>query len=252
MAGTAFGQGRGITEGGTLDRVGGEEALASAIEASDALLLDFDGVLADSEPVFRRAWNHALSPWGHTIGKNDYWNYWSSRGEGLEGEIRRRGISGIDVREAACRQREAYLKAVGNGEVSLFPGAVELLRRLDALAGNTGMGYCIASNTSESIIRDILLGNDAPVPMVVGGDGLPKKPSPDIFLKAASLLGAAPSRSLVAEDSWKGVKAAFTGGFRSILVLNPLNRDLCIESDFTVSGLEGLIRSLPELPSVRI
>lgn len=235
-----------------MDPVSAEEGLTSEIEASDALLLDFDGVLADSEPVFRRSWNHALGPWGHSIGEDDYWRYWSSLGEGLAGEIRRHGLSGIDVLEAASRQSKAYMEAVRQGEVHLFPGAVELLRRMNDLAGSTDIRYCIASNTSESIIVDILRRFEAPVPVIVGGDGLQKKPAPDIFLRAASVLGARPSRSLVVEDSWKGVAAALSGGFRSVLVLNDYNSGLGIAGDFTVSGLEGLMRALPALHGDRI
>ena len=89
---------------------------------ADAILLDFDGVLADSEPVFRRSWNEALEPWGHTIGEKEYWRYWSSLGEGLEGEIRRNDLRRIDAEEAGRRQKTAYRRFVENGDVALFPG----------------------------------------------------------------------------------------------------------------------------------
>jgi beta-phosphoglucomutase-like phosphatase (HAD superfamily) len=44
------------------------------------------------------------------------------------------------------------------------------------------------------------------------------KPAPDIFLKAASLLGQAPEACLVFEDSHAGIRAALAAGMRVIVV----------------------------------
>ncbi|MBN2586541.1 MAG: HAD family phosphatase [Candidatus Fermentibacteraceae bacterium] len=208
------------------------------------MLLDFDGVLADSEPFFRRSWNAALEPWGHSIGERDYWNYWSSRGEGLEGEIRRSGLDSIDRNLVSRRQEEIYAEFVLSGAIPLFPGASLLLEELESGPFWGGRPYCIASNTPASQIRHVLKNAGAPVPEVVGGDGLEKKPSPAIFMKAASILGIRPSETVVLEDSWKGITAAGRGGFRSLLVINRYNRDLDIGGEFRISGLDPLLKHL--------
>ncbi|MGM0627877.1 MAG: hypothetical protein ACQETZ_06940, partial [Candidatus Fermentibacterota bacterium] len=59
--------------------------LTALLSGATHLILDFDGVVADSEPLFRRSWNHALSSVGHRVSEEDYWLHWSSLGEGLEG-----------------------------------------------------------------------------------------------------------------------------------------------------------------------
>jgi len=209
-----------------------------------AMLLDFDGVLADSEPFFRRSWNTALEPWGHSIGEKDYWKYWSSLGEGLDGEIRRHGLDSIDRSLVCSRQEEIYAEFVLSGAIPLFPGASVLLEELESGPAWGGRPYCIASNTPASLIRHVLGSNGATIPEVVGGDGLDKKPSPAIFMKAASILGIRPWETVVLEDSWKGITAAGRGGFRSLLVINQYNRDLDIESEFRVSGLDPLLKFL--------
>ncbi|MFO8183769.1 MAG: HAD family phosphatase [Candidatus Aegiribacteria sp.] len=219
----------------------GSESLESVIRDAEAMLLDFDGVIADSEPFFRRSWNGALEPWGHSIPERDYWKFWSSLGQGLEGEIERRGLSSIDPELARRRQREIYLGFVERGMIPLFPGSVELLEALDSGAGWAGRPYCIASNTPAPLVRDILSAGGAPVPNIVGGEGLEKKPSPAIFLEAASRLGRSPRSTVVLEDSWKGIAAAEKGGFISVLVKNRYNRDLEIESMFRVDGTGTLM-----------
>ncbi|MEN8207663.1 MAG: HAD family phosphatase [Candidatus Fermentibacteria bacterium] len=215
-------------------------------EASAAFLFDFDGVLADSEPLFRRSWNIALQPWGHSISPEDYWKYWSSMGEGLEGEIRRYGLNGIDVPLAKKRQKDIYEDFVNQGMIPLFPSTAPLLEMLSSREYAQRKQFCIASNTPYSLIRRILLSGGAPVPLIVGGDNLKKKPSPDIFLRAAALLDAAPSSTLVFEDSWKGITAAREGSFISVLVLNSCNRNLDIKSEFVIDGVQQIFELITD------
>jgi HAD superfamily hydrolase (TIGR01509 family) len=220
--------------------------IGGLIGSSEAMLLDFDGVLADSEPFFRNSWNAALEPWGHSIPEEDYWKYWSSLGEGINGEIRRHGLVSVDREIAAARQAEIYRDYVEKGVIPLFPGAADLLEELAEGPGWGGRPYCIASNTPAPLIRTVLERAGAPVPVVVGGEGLEKKPSPAIFLKAAQRLGATPSKTVVLEDSWKGIAAAGRGGFTALLVLNRYNGDLHIDSEFRVTGLHPVIESLSD------
>lgn len=215
--------------------------LKSVWSTAASVLFDFDGVLADSEPLFRKSWNIALEPWGHSISKQDYWKYWSSLGEGLDGEIIRYDLKGIDIPRARKKQKETYEGFVNDGLVPLFPQTSRLLEMLSSKEISFKRPYCIASNTPFNLVRKILIAGGAPVPFIVGGDRLEKKPSPDIFLRASSLLGCNPSSTLVFEDSWKGITAAETGGFMGVLVLNHYNRNLDIKSKFVIDGLEQLL-----------
>ena len=51
------------------------------------------------------------------------------------------------------------------------------------------------------------------------------KPEPDIFLKAAQLLNVQPEKVYVIEDSYNGIRAAFTGGMIPIMVPDMLEPD---------------------------
>ena len=62
--------------------------------------------------------------------------------------------------------------------------------------------------------------------VIVGGDMVEKsKPEPDIFLKAAQLLNVQPEKVYVIEDSYNGIRAAFTGGMIPIMVPDMLEPD---------------------------
>lgn len=207
---------------------------------SELLIFDFDGVLADSEPWFRRSWNHALSRWGHIIPEEDYWLYWSSLGQGLEGEIRRNGLKGIDPAEARDVQRRTYEGYCREGLIPLFPGAAELLENLSS--GGTRRRWCIASNTVSDLVRTILASSGSMAPEIIGGEGLPPKPAPDIFLRAAERFGVHPRNALVFEDSQKGISAALEGGFPFVLVRNRCNRGLDISSEVRLEDIGGLLQ----------
>jgi HAD superfamily hydrolase (TIGR01509 family) len=222
--------------------------LLQILENVDHVLLDFDGVLADSEPWYRRSWNRVLSDYGHRVPEEEYWLHWTNSGEGLQGEIRRQGLP-IDPEAADSlrrRQRRIYSRFCREGAVPLFPGAPELLRLLTSGAAGIA-GFAIASNTASELVRAVLEEAGSMVPEIVGGEGLPHKPDPAIFLAAAAEIGAKPGACLVVEDAQKGIRAARSGGFRSCLVRNDQNRALRIEADCEVPDLVSLVERLRRL-----
>ena len=72
-----------------LTRPGGSiiRTLSELWSNAQAVLFDFDGVLADSEPFYRKSWNTVLSDFDHSVSEKQYWKHWAFLGEGLEGEI---------------------------------------------------------------------------------------------------------------------------------------------------------------------
>jgi beta-phosphoglucomutase-like phosphatase (HAD superfamily) len=219
--------------------------LADLWKGSSLVLFDFDGVLADSEPLYRRSWNMALEPWGHFIPEEEYWLHWTQLGEGLDGEIGRNALDDVDPVLARSRQREFYDAFCRDGSVPLFEGAKELLIRLCGGCAPCRWPVRIASNTPSHRISAILDGHGVPAPPVTGGEGLRSKPFPDIFLKAAEDSGAEPAGCLVFEDALKGVRAAGIGGFPVVLVENRQNRKM--EIDGVLGRIDGIARLLDVL-----
>jgi beta-phosphoglucomutase len=205
---------------------------------AQALIFDFDGVLCDSEPVWRDTYNEALRPYGVEVPAAEYFEFWSSKGEGLEGQIRRHGLRGLDVPAIETAQRRAFGAVADAARIPLFGEAPELLRRLTAPGGRP---LVIASNTDRAVVEHLLRAGGAPVPPVIGGDGLRPKPAPDIFLEAAAHLRLPPGATVVVEDTEKGIRAARAGGFPVLLVRNLYNRRLRLEPDAEVESLASLL-----------
>ncbi len=210
---------------------------------SKAVLFDFDGVIANSEPCYRSSWNSVLQAFGHSIPEDVYWWHWSFLGQGLEGEMERTGLAVPDIVRAKKRQREIYGRMCHEGSIPLFSGAV------DALRSAMEFRRCaIASNTDSSLIRAIVEGKLPELPPVVGGEGLPPKPSPAIFLRAAETLGVEPSLCLVFEDADKGIRAAAGASMPSVLVRNDCNRSFPAgEACCEIPGIHCLADMIREL-----
>jgi beta-phosphoglucomutase-like phosphatase (HAD superfamily) len=126
---------------------------------AQALIFDFDGVLGDSEPVWRDTYNEALRPWGVEIPSDEYFEFWSSKGEGLAGQIRRHGLRGLDEPAIEAAQRRAYRREADAERIPLFPETPELLRRLLRPGARP---LVIASNTDRAVVEHLLRAGGAP------------------------------------------------------------------------------------------
>ena len=111
---------------------------------------------------------------------------------------------------------EAYLN-----NVSPKPGIERVLRAMRA----RGIGTSLATLTAHHLVDRVLAAKGlAPLldrVLTVEDVGGVKKDRPDLFLKAASLLGAAPSDTVVFEDSLYAIRTAVDAGFPVWAVADP-------------------------------
>jgi len=199
--------------------------LHTLLEKSKAAILDFDGLLANSEPFHYKAYNEVFERYGHTLDKKEYWVEWTSKGKGIAGEIERHNLKlNVDPVEMRKQKYEVYTRFCESGEIKLFPDAVHLVERL---ASNHKVA--IASGSWAKDIRHILRNAGALdlVPVILGKESSKReKPFPDIFLNAAKKLGYLPAECFVLEDALKGLNAANEAGIPCIILQNELNRNI--------------------------
>ena len=113
---------------------------------------------------------------------------------------------------------------IRDGFLEMKPGVRELLDCLRDL----GCRMAVASSTRTDIVEKELsdAGLRGYFSAVVGGDQAQRsKPNPDIFLKAAELLGEKPDNCVVIEDSFNGIRAAKAAGMTAVMVPDQLEPD---------------------------
>lgn len=174
------------------------------------VIFDMDGVLADSEPAHFRAINAALAPYSRELSHEQHS---AQMGFGLEESLRATlRDTGLDLPIAVLA--EAYSAAVLDEvarDASPLPGAIELVLRLREL----GIAVAVASSSMPSWIEATLagIGLSGQFDAVVSGATVDHpKPAPDIYLRAAELLGLEASECIAIEDSPTGLRSAKASG----------------------------------------
>jgi HAD superfamily hydrolase (TIGR01509 family) len=188
--------------------------------AVEAVVLDMDGTLLDTEGAYRAAFLQSAAALGHAVDEAFYATLVgvSSRDRGALVAAR----YGPGFPWAEClrdyRARKALLLANG---VRAKPGAAELLAECAA----RGLPCAVATSATRrtallALDRAGLLGAFAA--LVAREDVAEGKPHPALFLRAAEALDTPPSRCLAVEDSPPGVVAAQMAGMRVVMVPDAL------------------------------
>jgi mannitol-1-/sugar-/sorbitol-6-/2-deoxyglucose-6-phosphatase len=182
--------------------------------APRALILDMDGLLVDSEPLWfeverafarERGADFTLADAHACVGRGmAHTVLWMGETFGFD----------VDVERDTRALLEAFVARVG--ELELKPGATTLL---DRAAG--AVPLALASSSARRLIGAVLDRFDLTrrFAVVISGEEVARpKPAPDIFLSAAGALGVPSAACAVLEDSLPGATAGRAAGMFVVAV----------------------------------
>ncbi|ADJ50969.1 HAD family hydrolase [Amycolatopsis mediterranei S699] len=182
----------------------------------DAVIFDLDGVLVDSERIWDEVRRAVVAEHGGT------WRDEATRAlqgmstpewarylvEELGAQLTPPEIATLVVKRMAARYAE---------EPPLIPGAVDVVRQVSAR-----WPVAIASSSPVILIKGFLDVTGLPVGAAVSSEQVGAgKPAPDVYLRAAELLGVAPSECAAVEDTTNGLRSALAAGMAVYAVPNP-------------------------------
>jgi beta-phosphoglucomutase len=212
----------------------------------EAVVFDFDGVLADSEPLHLKAYQALIEPHGIHLDQQTY----SERYLGYddEGALRRIAadngllLGDEEIEMLVVEKGHVFEALVGSRDV-LYPGAIECVRRLSA-AWPVGIASGALRADIDLMLRGAGIGGLFRF-IVAAGDTDRTKPAPDPYLRAAELHGVAPGACVAIEDSHWGLESARAAGMRTIAVTHTYPRaSLAGAADAVVESLHELTREL--------
>jgi HAD superfamily hydrolase (TIGR01509 family) len=198
------------------------------------VLFDFDGVLADTEPIYDIFWNQAGKRYNTGIENfakiikgatlpDIIANHFNDRTE--------------EEKQTIIRESAAYEK---NMPLPAMPGSMEFLHLLKKHQVTMGL---VTSSDREKIERAIALYQlDRIFDTIVTSDRITKgKPDPMCYLLAASDLNVSPGDCLVFEDSFAGIQAATEAGMQ-VIALSTTNpaESLQNKASRIIPGFEGI------------
>jgi beta-phosphoglucomutase-like phosphatase (HAD superfamily) len=219
-----------------------------------AVFFDFDGVIADSEPLHLRAYQSVLQRDNIDLTREEYYQrYLGYDDVGLfQALAKDRGLT-IDTARIDdwIEAKAEIVEELLSGDGILFPGAANCVKLCAAR-----VPLAVASGALEPEIELVLdhAGlRDYFRAIASASDGVRGKPAPDLYLLAMAKLrevaAVEPRSSVAIEDSRWGLEAARSAGMRSVAVTHtyPASElsaaDLVVErlSDITIARLEGIV-----------
>jgi mannitol-1-/sugar-/sorbitol-6-/2-deoxyglucose-6-phosphatase len=190
---------------------------APAGDGLRAVIFDMDGVLIDTEPVWRRVEIEVFGSLGLHLTEADCRQTTGLRiDDGVQLWFARRPWPGPAPPVVARRILAGVIEDVSRHGVAMdgVRGAIELVRR-------ARLRCAVASSSPPSLIAAVMekLGITNEVDVTCSADEeLHGKPAPDVYLRAASLLGVPPASCLAIEDSVNGVLSARAAAMPCIVI----------------------------------
>src|SRR5690606_6202129 len=208
------------------------------VDGVAAVIFDLDGVLVDTAVFHYQAWKRLAKQFG--------FDFTEIENEQLKGVSRvdslnlilkwaNKEVSAPEKEQLASLKNTWYLELVENmKEGDVLPGTIDLLTYLKATDKKIALGS--ASKNAVRILEKTGIRHyfDA----IIDGNAVKNsKPDPEVFLKAATAVGVAPSGCVVLEDAQAGIDAARAANMQVIAV----------DKSYTLTNYDVRVDDLSEL-----
>jgi HAD superfamily hydrolase (TIGR01509 family) len=220
-----------------------------------AVILDFDGLIVDTETPIFEAWRTVYGRRGQELGL-EVWQHALGTHGGFDPYAHLGALLGETLPHDELLEEVQALNRVACDAQPLLPGVEDLLRAARGL----GLGTAVASSSTRGWVEGWLSrhGIRPMFDVLCGREDVARvKPAPELFLLAAERLGVPAEVCVVFEDSPNGMRAARAAGMRCVAVPNALTRELALpDPDLVVASLADhpLVELLARLaaPSVAV
>jgi len=212
--------------------------------SAEALIFDMDGVLIDSEPLWRRAEIEVFAEVGLALSESD-----CLRTQGLR--IDEAVAFWFERAPWSGRPCEEVARAISTRVAELIREDSEPLPGVHAsieAARSHSLRLGLASSSSGFLIETVLdhFGLAGEFEVVHSAEHEAQgKPDPAVYLSTADRLGVDPRGCIAIEDSVNGVRSAIAAGMRCVAIPAPETRD---DPRFAIAT--SRLDSLEELPQI--
>ena len=204
----------------------------------EAVIWDMDGVLLDSGPSHFKAWRATLEKYKIKVYEERLRRTFGMTNQQVIQFIVDQPIS-KELADRISREKDILFQSIIKDRAVFLPG---VKKWIEAFRQN-GIRQALASSGSPGNINMVLtaLVAETYFDEVVSGDGLPSKPDPFVFLKAAECLGVIPLNCLVIEDAVVGVQAAKASEMKCIAVTTTDHAEKLADADMVLDNLAELM-----------
>ena len=219
----------------------------NSVKEIKVALFDMDGLLIDSERVYRDCWIQAARELGYAFDEEKALTL-RSLDKTLANALFISWFSDETAYERVkARRKEIMNEKIRQEPLQGKPGVRSLICEL----GKRGIKSAVVTASPQKRARMHLgsVGLDGLFETIITTEDVKKgKPFPDVYLYAAGKLGVKPEDCLAFEDSPNGVKSAHEAGCQTVMIpdLTPFTEELMPYVDHTYSSLADLAEELQQ------
>ncbi len=206
----------------------------------DAVVFDMDGVIFDSEKAVMDCWIVLAEKYGIKDIRTPYYDCIGVNAARTKEIMLEAYGEDFPYDRYAQETSRMYHEKYDGGRLPMKKGVLTILTFLKENNKKIALASSTKRQTVEAQLRDagILSFFDA----VVTGDMVTKsKPEPDIFLAACEKISTLPEKAYAIEDSYNGIRAAYNGNLKPIMV-----PDLLAANEEMRSLAEAVLESLDD------
>lgn len=215
----------------------------------EAVVFDMDGLLFDTEAIYREAMIATALRLGFEMRDEVFLAMVGLPAEASRAHLIDHYGNDFDV-DTFWGESAADFHRLVRGRTFLKSGVVDLLLALD----RTGLRRAIATSSRHQDVQRNLAAHDLLDrfhSVVAHGDYARGKPNPDPYLRAAERLGKPPEACLALEDSFNGVRSAAAAGMMTIMVpdlIQPTEeiRRLCLKVATDLNEVRELLQAMDQ------
>ena len=213
------------------------------ISGLKGVIFDVDGTIIDSMKIHMKAWQKVFADYGYKMSIKEV----KEAAYGINPEIVRRVMGNLtdEIVEKISNEKEEWFRNAFDPEDDVIKGLIPFL---ELLRGN-GIPMVIGSAAPPENIDYFMdrLGIRSYFKGFIHEDDVSRgKPSPEVFIKAAKVIGKEINDCVVFEDSTSGAEASAKAGSKTVVVLSTKS-----EKDFEdIPSIVRFIKNYEELTRV--
>jgi len=212
-----------------------------------AIILDMDGLVLDTEPVYQQAWQYGGKQLGYELTDQLCETFSGNSLQAIRQALQQQFGAAFDFERFLQISSQHWYELITNQGVQPMPGALQLLETLQ----NRQISYALATNSPAHIAEHCLrhAGIETQFSIRVTSDEAEQtKPAPDIYQLAMQKLNTPAQQCLCIEDSLPGIQSAHqAGGITVLISAKQIEENASSQIHYQFSSLSKLAEKLKPL-----
>ncbi len=209
-----------------------------------AVLFDFDGVIIRSMEDHFEGWRKALEDYGIDMSPEELFVLEGTGVEELAGQLTRKFNLPFDEAPNIIQKKRSYYEQIK--KIEFYPHLLDVIEWIEEKELKVAL---VTGGNRDRVIETLeIYGMLDHFPVIVTADDVfYTKPSPEPYLKAASLLDVEPSDCVVIENAPLGIRSAKNAGMACIAITTTLPPSFLKEADVVTDSLHEALEALKKM-----